>query len=433
MRMTPRLLAAGLTAATLSIAPIGFSGFTSPLAITAAQAATVTVDINIFFDQLAPHGVWVKHAKYHYIFCPKVDADWRPYTHGHWIYLKDWGWYFASSEPFAWAVYHYGRWFEDQRLGWCWVPGNAWASAWVAWRRSNDYIGWAPLEPDQDGFQVNVSISKSEPPQHDWVFVPPKRFLEPQLNVAIVVGDRQPDAFQKTQFVGPVVVQNNKVINNVIEVNFIQQVTNTTVVVVNPTIVDQPQSADVSGNTVAVFAPPIAPPKQDEAPKQAADPDQAAQQLGKPAAGASSAPASAEVSASASVEASAPASASASAPSASAPSSAAPSSAPASVSSAAPSSSLPPSSASAPSSAAPSSAPSSMVSSSSVAPSSAAASAPSSAAASAPPSSSVLPSSEEPAASAAPSTESSKKPPVCPDGYILVKGKCVPAPSSAAQ
>ena len=124
------------------------------------QATTATVSIEVFFDNLAPHGVWVKDTRYHYVFCPRVDAEWRPYTNGHWVYLKDYGWYFASDEPFAWAVYHYGRWFDDDRLGWCWVPGNAWAGAWVSWRQGDEYVGWAPLGPAKDGFVINVQACK---------------------------------------------------------------------------------------------------------------------------------------------------------------------------------------------------------------------------------------------------------------------------------
>ena len=29
-----------------------------------------------------------------------------------------------------------------------WVPGDEWAPAWVSWRTSKDYVGWAPLPPE---------------------------------------------------------------------------------------------------------------------------------------------------------------------------------------------------------------------------------------------------------------------------------------------
>jgi hypothetical protein len=57
------------------------------------------------------------------------------------------GWYWVSEEPWAWACYHYGSWQFDPYYGWVWIPGTEWAPAWVTWRESNDYIGWAPCGP----------------------------------------------------------------------------------------------------------------------------------------------------------------------------------------------------------------------------------------------------------------------------------------------
>lgn len=457
-KLTPLVLGAAVVTA-LTLSPIDFGPLPIPAGIQSAEAAD-TVNIDIFFSPLASHGVWVKHPKYHYVFCPKVDAKWRPYSHGHWIYMKNYGWYFASDEPYAWAVYHYGRWFHEQRLGWCWVPGNAWAGAWVAWRRGNDYVGWAPLEPNRDGFAVDVDISNQEPPKGDWVFVPPKHFLEPKLDVTVVFGDDHPDAFQKTQFAGPVVVQNNIVVNNVIDVNFIQQQTNTKVVVVDPKPVDDPSkaAADASGNTVAVFAPQIAKPKQDETVKEAVGEDQAAQQLGNQASASS---ASSEQPSSAASSGASSEQASSSSPSSASSSEPASTSASAAPSSSAASSSAPPSNAS--------SAASSMVSSSSSAEPASASSSSAPAPAAPPPakpkaapsSSSEAPaaSSNEPLASKAPASSeaassaaassaekassepaaSSEQPKPkassqeCPEGFQIVDGKCVPLELSAVK
>ena len=464
-----KILLTGATAVALFLAPVAGGPGQFAVGVGAAQAAA-EVSINVFFQPLASHGVWVKNSKYHYVFCPKVDANWRPYTHGHWVYMKDYGWYFASDEPFAWAVYHYGRWFDDQKLGWCWVPGNAWAGAWVSWRRSNDYVGWAPLEPTRDGFAVDVDISKNEPPKHDWVFVQPKQFLQPKLDVTIVIGDKQPDVFTKTQFVGPVVVQNKIVVNNVIDVNFIQQVTNTKVVVVEPKPVNDPGQAalDASGNSIAVFAPQIPPPKQDEAPQQSVDENQAQTQLGNGNGASSSEQPSGEQSSSMLASSSeAPSGASSSAPSSdmsvgSSAESSAPASSTETSSSAASSSAAPaPSSSSAPamSSVSSSQEPSSAEpkassketapsSSKEIAPASSEQPAPSKEPASsketvssseqAPVSSSVEPStapSSKEQASSKEAQPSSAAPEKCDPGYVLVKGQCVPAEasSSAAQ
>lgn len=425
----------GLAAATaLSVVPVSLGTLPMPIGITTAEAAA-TVSIDIFFKPLASHGVWVKHSKYRYVFCPTVDAKWRPYSHGHWIYLKNYGWYFASDEPFAWAVYHYGRWFHDHRMGWCWVPGNAWAGAWVAWRRSNDYVGWAPLPPAKEGFSVNVDFDNTEPPRDEWVFVQPKRFLEPRLSVAIVFGDQQPDIFQKTEYVGPVVVQNNIVVNNIIDVNFIQQQTGQQVKVVEPQPVSDPAQAgaDVKGGAVAVFAPQIEPPKQDEAPAQAVDEAQAPVQNGNggdQSSSSSSEQPSSEQPSSSEAASSAASSEAASSASSEQPasSSQAASSAVSSSSEAAPASS---SSEQAPASSSSAEQPSSSseqpVSSSEVAP------APSSSSEQAAPASSseqAAPASSSEEVAPASSEQAAPSSAECPEGFEIVDGKCVPIKAS---
>ena len=277
----PQLLASLAVAALLAAAPVGL---VSPLAVTATQAQELRVSFSVFYNDLRQHGVWVKHAKYRYVFCPRVDNRWRPYTNGRWLYLRDRGWYFESREPFAWAVYHYGRWIDDERIGWCWVPGRHWAPAWVSWRRSNQYVGWAPLPPEGDGFQVNITVNISEPPERDWVFVPVRSFVEPQLNVNIILADRDPQVYRETEYVGPVVVENNTVINNVINLNFIEQNTNDNVEIVEAKEVSDPQAAAgaVEGATVPIFAPTIEEPTPEETPPEAVEPEQAAQELGRP-------------------------------------------------------------------------------------------------------------------------------------------------------
>src|SRR6185312_8904560 len=47
----------------------------------------------------------------------------------------------------GWAPFHYGRWFHNTRFGWCWAPDTVWGPAWVSWRYSDAYCGWAPLPP----------------------------------------------------------------------------------------------------------------------------------------------------------------------------------------------------------------------------------------------------------------------------------------------
>ncbi|HVX80645.1 MAG TPA: DUF6600 domain-containing protein, partial [Devosiaceae bacterium] len=276
MMFKTRLIGTAMAAALLLAPPaIGVAGFVAP-----AHAQQAQVSFNIFFDRLSQGGVWVKSSRYDYVWCPRVEARWAPYTHGHWVYLSDRGWYFDSDEPFAWAVYHYGRWYRDRDIGWCWVPGNVWAPAWVTWRRSNDYVGWAPLPPHGSGFAVGVTVAKTDVPRDEWVFVPTRHFLEPRLSTTIVFGSQQPDVYRRTRDVGAVVVQNNIVVNNVINVNFIEQQTNQKVEPVKVETTNQPPTTtQVQNQTIQVFDAKLPPPSKDAAPQQAVQPTEAKQKL----------------------------------------------------------------------------------------------------------------------------------------------------------
>lgn len=253
-----------------------------PFAATAAQAQTANVSFQLFFDQLQPHGVWVRHARYQYVFCPTgIDANWRPYTHGRWLYLDGRGWYFASDEPFAWATYHYGRWFPDRNLGWCWVPGTKWAPAWVSWRRSDSVVGWAPLPPEQDGFVVSVEVRKRDLPAGYWVYVPTERFVEPDLAVSVVIGSNEPEYYAQTEFLGPVVIEGDVVVNNVIDVTYIEQTINQQVIVYQPQEAASPaeQSVAVEAQAIAVFDQDVAEPEAEAAPPEAVEEEQAVETI----------------------------------------------------------------------------------------------------------------------------------------------------------
>jgi uncharacterized protein DUF6600 len=80
------------------------------------------------------------------------------------------GWYFESDWEWGWAPFHYGRWYYDDAYGWLWVPGEEWGPAWVDWRESDEYIGWAPLPPP--GIVVGVPR---------WTFVRSHVFLRRHL------------------------------------------------------------------------------------------------------------------------------------------------------------------------------------------------------------------------------------------------------------
>jgi hypothetical protein len=117
---------------------------------TRTEDRQATASYETFYTRLEPQGVWRETSTYGYVWQPREaqqSRNWRPYTNGHWVYT-DAGWTWVSEEPFGWATYHYGRWTRLRNIGWVWVPGDEWAPAWVSWRKSNDYVGWAPLPPE---------------------------------------------------------------------------------------------------------------------------------------------------------------------------------------------------------------------------------------------------------------------------------------------
>jgi len=100
-----------------------------------------------FYDPLTPYGTWVNFSTYGRCWRPtQIDTGWRPYSNGEWVWT-DAGWYWQSDEPWSWACYHYGSWYYDTNYGWIWIPGTEWAPAWVTWRYSDAYVGWAPCGP----------------------------------------------------------------------------------------------------------------------------------------------------------------------------------------------------------------------------------------------------------------------------------------------
>ena len=175
-----------------------------PEPVTRARAvsgAGPTSGYSTFYTKLEPHGAWLETADYGYVWQPREaesSRSWRPYTNGRWVYT-DAGWTWISEEPFGWATYHYGRWTRLRGIGWVWVPGQQWAPAWVSWRKSNDYVGWAPLPPEAR-FDQRTGIHNWSDNYYDigpdqYCFVATREFgaqraestiLPPERNVAIV-------------------------------------------------------------------------------------------------------------------------------------------------------------------------------------------------------------------------------------------------------
>ena len=188
------------------------------------------VSYQSFYDELSPYGTWIDYPGYGYVWMPSVDPGFKPYSSdGHWVYT-DAGWTWASDYNWGWATFHYGRWFYENGYGWMWKPGYEWAPAWVSWRRSPDYYGWAPLGPNTS---VGISISNYEPPNNYWSFVPQRYVNNPHVNNYYV------NETKNVTIINNTTVINNNTTNNTVNNNYgsNNQITNNNTVNNNSRIV----------------------------------------------------------------------------------------------------------------------------------------------------------------------------------------------------
>lgn len=172
-----------------------------------------------FYTKLQSYGDWLETSDYGYVFRPREaqrSQSWRPYTDGHWVY-SDAGWAWVSDEPFGWAAYHYGRWTRLRNVGWVWVPGDEWAPAWVSWRKSDSYVGWAPLPPEAR-FDRRTGIHNWADNYYDigpdnYCFVETRSFGTPRLQAAVVPAQQNVTIVNQTTNVTNITYNNTTVVN----------------------------------------------------------------------------------------------------------------------------------------------------------------------------------------------------------------------------
>ncbi|MCX6145090.1 MAG: hypothetical protein NTZ35_17955 [Ignavibacteriales bacterium] len=181
-----------------------------------ASGQQVSASYQLFYDELSPYGTWVDYPNYGYVWIPDRDPGFSPYeTAGHWIFTED-GWTWVSDYPWGWAAFHYGRWDYDNYYGWFWVPDDVWGPAWVSWRRSPGYFGWAPLRP---GISISIAFGRDYRERNErWIFVRDRDITRPDIgryyvnrtnNVTIInhstviVNTRRDDTRNATYIMGP--------------------------------------------------------------------------------------------------------------------------------------------------------------------------------------------------------------------------------------
>jgi hypothetical protein len=224
MKMTRTVLLTLLLLGTF--AGMGSAAVSVSAGVRIGSSGRAAVDLGYFYDDLASYGNWVQRPSYGWVWTPRqASSSWRPYQQGHWVETDE-GWTWISDEPYGWATYHYGRWYQDPEAGWEWVPGNEWAPAWVSWQEGGNYVGWAPLPPSAQwsgqGFG-GVDFSTAIAPEA-YLFVPERQFLAPRLDSYYVQRGGERNIFQQTRNVTNYRVVNNRIINQGLPVERVQQV-----------------------------------------------------------------------------------------------------------------------------------------------------------------------------------------------------------------
>jgi hypothetical protein len=193
-----RLLGAVLATFLCTAAPI----IAGALAPAQAQAPGSQVSV-AFRAALEPYGRWERHSRWGEVWLPASRArDWRPYTLGRWVYSNDWGWYWAEDREEAawgWVAYHYGRWAFDREIGWAWIPGEEWGPAFVQWRHGGDYVGWAPMPPD------DIVVEYRDQPDV-WIFCRARDFGAARLAGVIIAPQEYPLFMRETIVVNQTVL-----------------------------------------------------------------------------------------------------------------------------------------------------------------------------------------------------------------------------------
>jgi hypothetical protein len=202
-------------------------------------SSTPPMDVNYFYNDLAPYGTWVDLDGVGWCWQPRVvlvNHGWRPYCdNGHWL-NSDAGWYWQSDYSWGWAPFHYGRWQLHNRCGWVWTPDTTWGPAWVTWRTSGDYCGWAPLPPHAvfdagfgwrfNGARVGLDFDFGLRPDR-FTFVAFKDFTRRDLGHRHLASTEVAKVYSHTTVVNNYTINNRTVVNRGIPVNRVAAATHT--------------------------------------------------------------------------------------------------------------------------------------------------------------------------------------------------------------
>ncbi|QHL89275.1 hypothetical protein GU926_18285 [Nibribacter ruber] len=223
---------------------------------TAAQAQPGgRVSFQTFYDELEPYGRWINDPEYGYVWSPDVDQGFQPYaSRGHWV-MTEYGNTWVSDYDWGWAPFHYGRWAYDDYYGWLWVPGNEWGPAWVDWRRSDGYYGWAPMGP-----RITYVMPASR-----WCFVPVMYISSPRIYHYYVPQTRVVNIYHNTTIINNYYERDHRKYVYGPRTQDIERATNRKVNVYRVDNDSRPGRNQIADNTVRIYRPEVS-NRRSEAP-----------------------------------------------------------------------------------------------------------------------------------------------------------------------
>jgi hypothetical protein len=94
------------------------------------------------------YGEWIYDSYLGYVWRPFYNdsypgGSWQPYSYGQWTTAGN-QMFWVPGEPWGWAPYHLGVWHWNAKRGWLWIPGSAFAPAWVDWAFFRGVFAWRP-------------------------------------------------------------------------------------------------------------------------------------------------------------------------------------------------------------------------------------------------------------------------------------------------
>jgi hypothetical protein len=162
----------------------------------------------------------------------------------------------------------------DESYGWVWVPGTEWAPAWVAWRYTDDYVGWAPLPPSA-GWDVSAGLRFSDvnsiQPNY-YSFVPQTHFLDVNINVQLTSVARNVTLYQRSRDATRFEVREGRPVNLGVDVVQVEKVVRRPVPrtkIVDVASPDLGNGRPAGKGNVGYYRPAVQPAAQDQGPPPA--------------------------------------------------------------------------------------------------------------------------------------------------------------------